>query len=129
MCHCVNIEMGSYENQTVLDYPKWFVSGKKAAGIDNCILEEIKGLWEKGIQTTESCCGHNKAPGYISVLPEYIPAMMELGYKHLVIPEMANICSLWDENGFRADTFEPKYSAPLSSDPSKQEPHNQSQQD
>ena len=74
--------MGSYANQTVLQYPNWFVSEKKvrAVGIDNCLLEEIKQLWESGIQTTESCCGHNVAPAYISVVDEHIEKMMELGY-------------------------------------------------
>lgn len=110
MCNCINIPMGSYANQTILQYPDWFVSERKvrAAGIDNCILEEIKTLWERGIQTSESCCGHNISPAYISVLPEYIPRMMELGYKHLICPATAGVCSAWDENGFRADTFEPK---------------------
>lgn len=85
--------MGSYQNQTILNYPDWFVSEKeyRVAGIDNCLLEEIKGLLESGIQTTESCCGHNVAPAYISVINEHIPKMLKLGYK----------------NGFRADVFEP----------------------
>ena len=83
MCNCINIEMGSYANQTVLQYPNWFVSSKKSAGIDNCILEEIKGLWESGVQTTESCCGHNKSAPYIAVVPEHAEAMRSLGYKDL----------------------------------------------
>lgn len=73
MCKCVNIAMGSYANQTVIDYPFWFISAKshRSCGIDNCILEEIIDLWESGIQTTESCCGHNVAPAYIAVLEPY----------------------------------------------------------
>jgi hypothetical protein len=79
MCNCVNVRIQSYSNQTVLDYPEWFKSSKKvrAAGIDNCILEEIKSLWEAGIQTLESCCGHNQADGYICVVEEHIEDMID----------------------------------------------------
>lgn len=92
MCKCVNVKIGSYVNQTVLDYPDWFwieSSLKLKAGIDNCILEEIKSLWANGIQTVESCCGHNKALGYIAVLPEHVQRMLDLGYEPLLDrPEM-----------------------------------------
>lgn len=81
MCNCINIEIGSYGNQTILEYPDWFVGGKRSAGIDNCLLEEIKGLWEMKIQTLESCCGHNRIPGYIAVIPEHADLMLWLGYK------------------------------------------------
>lgn len=110
MCSCVNIEIQSYGNQTILEYPDWFESSKRvrSAGIDNCILEEIKSLWAFGIQTTESCCGHNKTQGYISVLekPHFINMMKGLGYE----PYQSNFRneSGWDENGYRPDTFKPK---------------------
>lgn len=110
MCKCVNVELQSYDNQRLVYYPDWFVSEKKhrCASIDNCILVEILGLWKQGIQTTESCCGHNKVQGYISVLetPENFEKMKELGYE----PYQSNFRnrSGWDENGYRADTFVPK---------------------
>ncbi len=81
MCKCVNIDFGTYSNQTVLTYPIWFKSDKKSAGIDNCILSEIQSLWDSGIQTIESCCGHNKVDGYIAVPEEYINQMIAMGYK------------------------------------------------
>jgi len=81
--------MGSYANQTILEYPHWFVSERKvrSAGIDNCILEEIKDLWASGIQTLESCCGHNLpgvdgSAGYICVVKKDVMAMRALGYKN-----------------------------------------------
>jgi hypothetical protein len=99
MCNCVNVRIQSYSNQTVLDYPEWFKSSKKvrSAGIDNCILEEIKSLWEAGIQTLESCCGHNQADGYICVVEEHIEKMEALGYKRRPHPD-----------GCRRDIFKPK---------------------
>lgn len=108
MCKCINIEIQSYDNQTVLQYPKWFKSEKtvRSAGIDNCILKEIKQLWRLRIQTVESCCGHNKAQGYITVLEKYSNRMIELGYK-LYQSNFRNE-SGWDEDGYRKDTFIPK---------------------
>jgi hypothetical protein len=108
MCKCVNIEVQSYDNQTVVDYPEWFVSEKsvRAAGIDNCILDEILYLWSKGIQTIESCCGHNKHQGYISVLEIHSDKMVNLGYKFY----QSNFRNEegWNENGYRKDTFKPR---------------------
>jgi hypothetical protein len=78
MCKCVNVAMGSYDNQTAL-YPPF--SPDKVVGIDNCLLEEIIWLWERGIVTLESCCGHNKVEGYIAVAEKSIEKMQELGYR------------------------------------------------
>jgi hypothetical protein len=108
MCKCVDVEIQSYDNQTVVIYPHWFISEKKvrAAGIDNCILEEILQLWEAGVQTTESCCGHNKAQGYISVVDSSIPKMKKLGYE--AYQSNFRNESGWDGNGYRPDSFKPK---------------------
>lgn len=78
MCQCICIEFGSYDNQATVLTPQ----GKKA-GIDNCILPEIRLLWAQGVETIESCCGHNKATGYICVHPKDIYKMKELGYKQV----------------------------------------------
>ena len=77
--------MGSYSNTITLIYPDWFKSKHlmRTADIDNCLVEEIKTLWNKGIQTTSSCCGHNIAPAVISVIDKDINKMERLGYKHL----------------------------------------------
>lgn len=84
MCNCKNVKMGSYSNSTVLVYPDWFDSKHfiRTADIDNCLVEEIKNLWNKGIQTTACCCGHNIAPAVISVIPEHIKKMDKLGYEN-----------------------------------------------
>lgn len=107
-CDCINIEFGSYDNQTILDYPEWFESKKtiRKAGIDNCLLNEIKYLWEEGIQTMESCCGHNKAEAYISVLNKYHDRMIGLGYKQYKSPFRNE--EGYDNDGYRIDMFEAK---------------------
>lgn len=77
MCFCRNIEVGSYDNQILVVNP--FTD--KTVGIDACILPEVVILWNLGIETIESCCGHNKQPGYIAVKEEYVSRMeIELNY-------------------------------------------------
>lgn len=76
MCNCVNIKMGSYDNQSAVHTPDG-----KLVGIDNCILDEIKNLWELEIVTVESCCGHNITQGFIAVDQNSIWKMRALGYE------------------------------------------------
>ena len=76
MCNCVNIKMGSYDNQVILKMPN-----DELMGIDKCIAEEIKYLWSLGIRTTGCCCGHNIQEGYIGVIDKDIEFMKKGGYK------------------------------------------------
>lgn len=75
-CACVNVAMGSYANQDTLTLPWGGV-----AGIDRCIVPEVKALWALGVRTIESCCGHNVASGYIAVDEASRPKMEALGYR------------------------------------------------
>jgi hypothetical protein len=47
----------------VLDPNKYFDYDSKAkkVSVDYCIADVIKYLWENGIWTVGSCCGHNKS--------------------------------------------------------------------
>jgi len=87
MCDCVNVDIGSYNNQVILDRPKHMIgriegsSNPKTICVDKCLEDEIKQLWSLGIRTTGCCCGHNKLPGYIGVIDDDIPVMKEYGYK------------------------------------------------
>ncbi|KAA6342910.1 hypothetical protein EZS27_009370 [termite gut metagenome] len=91
MCQCNNVGFGSYANTVLVSVPSHIYPLMNCLGeikrvqkitIDRCILPEIQGLWEKGIHTIGSCCGHNKSYGYIQVIEEDIPRMEKLGYKH-----------------------------------------------
>ncbi len=82
--------MCKYGNQMVVKLPKnvelRYNSPTKEVrvnvSIDECIVNDIKSLWESGIQTTGCCCGHNnKFPSFVSVEPECVSKMLELGYK------------------------------------------------
>lgn len=55
----------------------------KPVDIDSCIHPEIMDLWSKGIQTIESCCGHNRVPAYIWVIDEHRQSMIDFGYTEI----------------------------------------------
>ena len=72
----------------------------KLVSIDICILPDILALWEIGIQTDNSCCGHNIKDdyGFISVVDEHFERMLKLGYK-IDISNVNNPKTfLWKEN-------------------------------
>lgn len=79
MCQCINIEIGSYDNQVELSPPRW--SSKDKICVDRCLSDEIQRLWGFGVQTTGCCCGHNKNDGFIGVVDSDIWKMKSLGYK------------------------------------------------
>lgn len=50
--------------------------------LDRCVVPELLALWEKGIETVCSCCGHgDDSEAYIRVKGEYAPLMLEMGYE------------------------------------------------
>ena len=77
MCDCKNIDPGSYDNQILI-----VTKRHKSICVDKCIADEIRGLWSLGIDTVESCCGHNKQNGYIMVLLKDAKKMITLGYEY-----------------------------------------------
>lgn len=76
-CNCKNVKIGGYDVTIPIVNP---FTGK-VVDIDICILSEINHLWWLGIETIESCCGHNKKTGYIAVYPTDIKRMLFYGYK------------------------------------------------
>ena len=57
--------------------------GTYACTYNAALFDEIRDLWELGIRTTASCCGHAKAPAVIAVRKEDVERMKELGYINL----------------------------------------------
>lgn len=93
MCECKNVECGTYKNTVIVNAPRIYndkFPNIKEIQLDKCIAKEIEYLWNKGIITMASCCGHNRTDGFISVLEEYIPKMKELGYEVLFNPFYPN---------------------------------------
>ena len=86
MCDCIDVEIGSYDNQITVPLPWWMCSRdghrlNEFVCIDRCIYPEILELWKGGITTTGCCCGHNKQQGYIGVHWRDIDRMKQRGYK------------------------------------------------
>lgn len=59
--------------------------------IEKCILAEVQSLWEKGIKTLCSCCGHGLPyQAFITVEKGYEKQMEELGYESP--PDLLEVC-------------------------------------
>ncbi len=80
-CVCVDVPLGSYANQVSVYPPPEFGLTRVPVGLDRCIALEVLDLWQRGIVTTASCCGHNISPAIISVREEHIAEMQALGYE------------------------------------------------
>jgi len=67
---------------------------------DACLEHELYTLWNQGIITVGSCCGHGgKYRAYIQVLSDdHVQKMHELGYEQIPV----------DEYGFGQRCFVPK---------------------
>lgn len=97
MCKCVDVAMGSYDNQIVLGYypvmrkyqDNRIADGSPGYGIcvDRCIVGEVIALWKAGIRTYGCCCGHNKVKGFINVGEEDFERAISLGYEKYEFPD------------------------------------------
>ena len=91
MCNCVNIEVGTYENQTLLGYypiMREYRDNRVAAGlsgdgipVDTCLVEQVIELWKAGIRTYGCCCGHNKVDAFINVNADDYTRALALGFE------------------------------------------------
>lgn len=51
--------------------------------LDYCLVHELESLWESGVKTVCSCCGHGSDVPCIVVKRDYCQKMKELGYQEL----------------------------------------------
>ncbi len=78
-----------YPRQLVVELPEWSPERKRrireglSSGvcIDVCIVHLIKELWDKGVETTGCCCGHNTMNAWVGVHQAWYIDMFKLGYK------------------------------------------------
>jgi len=92
-CHCENVEFQSYDNVVSMKAP--FPVPNHPDGwvcIDTCIATAIGYLWNQGVVTINSCCGHSKSKPTVVVEKGSIEKMKELGYgectdERFAIPE------------------------------------------
>lgn len=97
MCACVGVEIGSHANTVLLGfYPvmRQYRGARLMAGlsdcgitVDRCIADQVVELWENGVRTYGSCCGHNKAQGFINVAPEDYEKALALGFEPYVFTD------------------------------------------
>jgi len=74
--HCINI-VPPWNNGRMADE-----GIKILVGIDRCILPEIVELWNAGIKTVASCCGHGKLAPSVVVDDASIENMRKFRYKN-----------------------------------------------
>lgn len=56
---------------TIKDYFPEMISDRETVCVDRCIAPVVQLLWQAGIWTLNSCCGHNKeAPSIITEQPD-----------------------------------------------------------
>lgn len=79
----------AHSRQVVIELPIWSPDRRRrqrnglstSVCIDQCVVDAIKELWSKGIETTGCCCGHNLMPAWVGVHPAWYIDMFELGYE------------------------------------------------
>ena len=79
-CECKNITPQSqecYDQMIMFDVE---FSDRKIC-IDPCLTDEIQELWQEGVITTGSCCGHNKVEPFINVDTDSEILMIGLNYE------------------------------------------------
>jgi len=62
-CNCKSYnkpEWGGEKPEVCLPKPEWSPRQNTTICIDACIADAIQMLWDNGIHTANSCCGHNK---------------------------------------------------------------------
>lgn len=95
-CGCVGVETGDYSNTVILGYypiMREYVKNRAETGlsrngicVDGCIVDQVISLWEAGIKTYGSCCGHNTKQGFINV-GKYFNDAVALGFEPYVFKD------------------------------------------
>ncbi len=93
MCDCDNIEIGSYDNTIILGYypcMREYRDSRMSKGfppngiaVDKCIANDVISLWQLGIRTFGSCCGHNKTQPYIDIHEEDFEQAVFYGWESI----------------------------------------------
>jgi len=89
-CYCKNIDFGTYENTVSMKCPNIKRKGGWVS-IDNCLATVMAFLWKNGIETLNSCCGHQKLETTVIVSEKSIKKMKELGYKNSTLDAPDNV--------------------------------------
>jgi hypothetical protein len=67
MCNCHSYNMDTGDNPNIILYPPSHIGFTYPDGepietvcVDACIAQVIQHLWDNGVKTMNSCCGHGK---------------------------------------------------------------------
>lgn len=96
-CHSYNADTEGKPN-VVLTVPAAIraqTDDRETVCIDACIAPVISALWEYGLPTLNSCCGHNKCPASI-VIPGGFPPDVYVETLKRLDPNRVWIVSRWE---------------------------------
>ena len=90
-CNCQSYNaQGAFtgdEPERILPYGKYFPEdNRETVCVDACIADVVEGLWEAGVKTSASCCGHTGQAPIANGRPNVIiaaPAQAQLAFKVL----------------------------------------------
>lgn len=82
-------DLYAHSRQIVVELPVWSYDRKRrlregltsTVCIDQCIVDAVKEIWNKGIETTGCCCGHNIMRAWVGIHPAWYEDMFRLGYE------------------------------------------------
>lgn len=77
ICTCVDVEVGTHARAIAVRNP---FTGR-LVDVDCCVVPWVVELWEQGVETRASCCGHGRYRPSVIVAPGYVDRMRELGYE------------------------------------------------
>ena len=110
-CHCKDVGFQTYNNTVSMRTPfdlnhrddRWVT-------IDACIATEIAYLWNNGVVTLNSCCGHQKTDSNVIVDEACHDLMESLGYSdYAVAPSGLRAYLLKTGNSGTDEAFYEKY--------------------
>lgn len=79
--------------------------------MDGCLWQELAWLWEQGVKTVGSCCGHHTDCGllhkpYIQVDYKSAEIMQKLGYKKIFNPICPKNMPLFEPKTVIIDSYD-----------------------
>lgn len=77
-CKSYNWDIGETP-EVILPRPDWMQDGERVNGVpvDACIADVVEHLWDKGVITLNSCCGHGRE------IPSLVLGQGEADYKKI----------------------------------------------
>ena len=78
-CNCYSAIDGKGQESMMVKPPKW--SSKEWISVDPCVWPFVKALWDAGVETQGSCCGHGDDKPSVVVVFEDINKAITVAFE------------------------------------------------